>query len=134
MLMGNRTVTVINRWQQAGQNVYSCHRMGGCSWYTQANRAADAPGQKPVTVHRIRIPADLNLANYADPTTWAVMSPDQRLGAWTLGHDALLVLGDVDCTTDEEYLALCRSGSSARNLSWHDNTRGATPHIYVEGS
>lgn len=134
MLLGNRTVTVVNHWMENGESVYVCHQMGGCSWYTQENRTLDTPGQKPAAVHRIRIPYDLNGANYADPAAWKALPSALRRDRWTLGQDAILVLGTVTSMTDEEFRQLRRSGGTASFLSWHDNTRGVHPHWYVEGS
>ena len=134
MLLGDKTITVVNHWQQDGKTVYACHQLVNCSWYSQENRTADSPGQKPATIHRIRIPAAGNLDGYSSPGSWAALSSTTRMNFWTLGYGALLVLGNVYCTSDEEFQALHRSEACAGQLSWHDNTRGAIPHLYVEGS
>lgn len=134
MLFGDRIITVVNHWTAGKETVYSCRQLTGCSWYAQFNRAVDTPGQKPTTIHRIRIPTKENGATYADADSWSSLPSEDRKKVWTLGHDTMLVRGTVKVTTDAEFLALRRSGKCTAALSWHANTRGVTPHWYVEGS
>ncbi|MGM9594168.1 MAG: DUF6751 family protein [Candidatus Onthomonas sp.] len=120
MLMAQEWVTLVHHIKGPGGDRYTCFACRA-SWHVQNRAAVTTGGLQSARLIRCRVPTGALEADGLEAL--AALTPGDKI-----------VRGVISVTDGREFAALARKAESAAVLDIHDNTRGVSPHYYIEGA
>lgn len=118
--LANEPLTLVHHTKSREGDSYACWPFRG-SWYRQNRAAVTQNGLQSAQIVKCRIPC------------WGLGSTELgRLAALRPGDKVLR--GTLTACDGAAFAALGRTHGAAAVLDVHDNTRGVSPHYYIEGA